>query len=81
MINAITISECLRTKYLRDNGIKGCFLAKDWYEDKYYWRVFEGDENYCGFVVGEFQLKREALAFIADWCKVTGLPRFANFNC
>jgi len=78
MINAITISECLRTKYLRDNAIKGCFLAKNWHENgKQYYEVLEGNES-MGYVAGEFKLKREALAFIRDWCKVTGLPRFAN---
>ena len=82
MINALTISECLRTKYLRDNAIKGCFLAKNCHENgKQYYEVLEGNSDYQGFIAGEFQRKREALAFIREWQKVTGLPRFSNFNC
>lgn len=82
MINATNIPEQLRTKYLLDNGIKGCFLAKNWYENgKQYYEVFEGKEDFTGFKAGEFKLKRQALAFIYEWRKATGLPRFNNFNC
>ena len=81
MINAINISECLRTQYLKVNGIEGCFLAKNCHENgKQYYEVLEGNES-MGYVAGEFQRKREALAFIREWQKVTGLPRFSNFNC
>jgi len=79
MINAITVSECLRTQYLKHNAIKGCFLAKNWHENgKQFYEVLEGNSDYQGFIAGEFPRKRYALAFIREWQKVTGLPRFAN---
>lgn len=63
--------------YVRINGIKGLFLTKD---DKG-WVPFEGTSDYIGLPTKTFRTKREAVAYIDEWCSVTGLPRFDNFNC
>lgn len=83
MINALTFqNKDMLEQFIKMNNIKGCFLSKEYVcNNRYNFHVYEGKEDYTGFLAAEFTLKRDAIAFIERWCKHTGLKRFENFNC
>jgi hypothetical protein len=78
-VNALTYKNNpnLLKRYLELNSIKGIFLAKD---PDGGWQVFEGDEEYIGLRLANFQYKRDAVSAIKEWVELTKLPRFPDFK-